>query len=1840
MKKSILLSVSFALVLTAAPPVQSLVVDAPHNTTNNISCGTCHSYSLWWQYSPTTHSTNPDHTAIVDAVCMTCHDGSHEQPLALSHASSVVGTLAHGTWGVGCTECHNPHSQEQLSWVGTSTTPYLVTGTIASVSYAGAPLEQTTITFTGATTNSNWPVEGIQGSDPDWANKSVAYPDRGLILVHDTSNRVNSFAILSATPSQVVVKGRLPAEAIDPNFVDPQTQVQNPATCNTFGLIYGQLIKSTIASKPVKFFDPNGGFVQEGAETTGICQVCHTQTSRYTANGILPTSPDTHADRSTTNCMGCHPHSAGIGRGTAHDLSAFAWAGNCATCHNAGGAPVNIVTTIHNNDCAVCHVAPSGGGPLTAGDPANGVDGTAVGAVAHTTCLACHITVPGLTESAIHHTSASGYAAAGACTPCHQDAVGKLPADHTLTVAGSGNCASCHAQAVGTASGAPVDPADATIHDACTTCHETSGPLKGPYGKASAMPAGGGSCEACHGAYFNNHTHSHQVAIGPNDYFPPDWMPCSNCHSVSSWPNIMSTHLGQCSTCHSATRDINTTTPTGTTVPMVIANPQGTTVHCLDCHQSHFAPHAFTSDGNCGDCHTMDYGMDVHSFTCGLCHVNPSGGGPRRAGTDGSAINGVRSSTCTFCHDTTTYPPGVVHHDTADALSGNCTACHFWTNHGSNHTTLVADSAACNSCHPATAGNTSGVPVNTGDNRVHDACTTCHATNGTLLSAAVADNPTTPATVTAMVPGACEACHGSYFTLHSNPDHAIVRDNGYCGDCHQGSPATNIAMHGPCSTCHAANGTLTMGPQPFPDSWSLVYPGPGACDACHGNYFVNHISPNHAVSVANSASCSPCHPATGGTLSGIPVNVFDNKVHDACSTCHNTTTGALLPPYGTALAMPAGGGSCEACHGPHHALGAHDMPQVALCLSCHTAASPPYVAVGEAHAPQGCATCHNPTDGALIGSAAGKTNGASCETCHNTFSSHPFDHTPLVRVNSATTPTTANCGGCHPATISPFAAAGQAHAPLGCSTCHSTTTGALIGSAINHAAGGECATCHEGYFTGHNHGSASNHDLLMRQSDLNDGMACNLCHRRGGNMSANPLFTNTWSGADGILALHQNSCDLCHNSARATNLSLPYASVAEVIANATQVGCLNCHADAVSSHPPDLHDFSWVTSCESCHGIASTSLAAPKGEIGAGVHSNACVLCHQNGVGGAPLIGSAANATVGVKPHPCSECHTGGFDSHSHGSGNTHDVLMRQTDLYDGSACNTCHRRDGTSSGNPQFTNAWPGSDGILALHQNSCALCHSSTRTTDVAAPYTSINHVIIAGIGVGCLTCHNDRVVHPDPHQFAWDGGCNACHSGANVVNDLHKGNCTLCHVNPGGGGTRRAGSDGNALLAINGQPATCLTCHPTESFPSNWIHHDTTTAANNNCTTCHPAVDHSLAVIPVAACSPCHPLTAGTTTGMPVDMTNSRIHDACRSCHTFNATTLAGQLVAPSGSSGVTAMAPGLCTTCHTVAAATLHHDGNRHALVGECEYCHADPRNLAGRMYFQETAPGGGIPTHLPCAECHVKPKLGATVNGWTATAGQMTIYAFNEGGSHSTTDYSSDFNRTIAHSGGHTIANTAGQINNWGICFSCHDTTTAVWVKQFHAKPTALVATNNSCGNSGTARYAPGREARNTIGNFDFFASTFRPASTRPGGSGTCRQPTDWSGATKYGTTNFPATDLIVPDPWSTATNTVPMFSAQTANTATTPMADNVKVTSATWDNANIVVTATNTDGCVALTAVYNGSSQPFTGTTTCTATFPGSVPYTPSVPTISVTTSNADGFGVSGYRIRISVIYY
>ena len=411
--KKFIVSLAFVLLAQIA---SAAVIDAPHNA---ITCSTCHSYSLWWQYSPTSQNPPPDdHPAIVDAVCLTCHkDGAGGLPKALTHSSAVINSGLHETWGVGCTACHNPHSQEQLTWVGTTTEPYLITGTISGISY-NSSLDQSTITYSAATGNQNWPAEGALSSDPDWGNKSLANPNRGLILIHDKLNALNTFSIVSATSSQIIIKGELSANAIDPGYINQQTQVQNSASCNTFGLIYGQLIKASIAAKPVKFFDPTDGFTEGTATPTGVCQVCHTATSYWRADGSLPTH------HNGEQCTSCHAHDhgfAGFPNNGKHSIHLTTDEIPCSRCHTlsalrdgAGNILFKDGQTLDSTTvCGECHQDGMAGAPAQTGYKEGWLD-----TGYHPGCSGCHGFPPAYSNGSPKTNSHQGHSAV-TCDKCH-----------------------------------------------------------------------------------------------------------------------------------------------------------------------------------------------------------------------------------------------------------------------------------------------------------------------------------------------------------------------------------------------------------------------------------------------------------------------------------------------------------------------------------------------------------------------------------------------------------------------------------------------------------------------------------------------------------------------------------------------------------------------------------------------------------------------------------------------------------------------------------------------------------------------------------------------------------------------------------------------------------------------------------------------------------------------------------------------------------------------------------------------------------------------------------------------------------------------------------------------------------------------------------------------------------------------------------------------------------------------------------------------------------------------------------------------------------------------------
>ncbi len=201
---------------------------------------------------------------------------------------------ATGNWSSTCIDCHDPHLQAQLNWRNSDANElYLVTGQIGTLSSFTSNGSTTTFAYSNAVADPAWPTAR-------WGKKNNTIPNRGLILTVDTVEAINTYEVTAADSATITVKG----------MPDPTRTAGK-----TFGLIYGQFIKSEISApnglgkRNVKFFNPDApqtGYIDTTAPITGLCQVCHSLTKYWTADG------QNTGHNATLNCTNCHEPTLGF----------------------------------------------------------------------------------------------------------------------------------------------------------------------------------------------------------------------------------------------------------------------------------------------------------------------------------------------------------------------------------------------------------------------------------------------------------------------------------------------------------------------------------------------------------------------------------------------------------------------------------------------------------------------------------------------------------------------------------------------------------------------------------------------------------------------------------------------------------------------------------------------------------------------------------------------------------------------------------------------------------------------------------------------------------------------------------------------------------------------------------------------------------------------------------------------------------------------------------------------------------------------------------------------------------------------------------------------------------------------------------------------------------------------------------------------------------------------------------------------------------------------------------------------------------------------------------------
>lgn len=1607
-------------------------------------------------------------------------------------------------------------------------------------------------------------------------------------------------------------------------------------------------------------------------------------------------------------CDVCHVSRAVFHAG--HDNTTFAWAGNCSDCHSGTG----IVANVHSDNCILCHVNGDGTGGRKIGDATNGIDGHANGEVSTATCLDCH---DDNTPGTIHHNRAT---ADNCATSCHKVSTtgGTTPANHagnhTALVNTDPNCSTCHAANEGGVNGAPVDGAVTPnmIHDKCTSCHNTTGVLKTAVEvggtKVTDMPNGGagstnggGACGACHGVYFTSHDHSHAATVTSVAL-------CGACHTVTD--TIVDTHLNNCAGCHNTT--------SGARIGSATASPTGGV--CTACHTTYFTGHShnhtFTATAACATCH----GNNVVGSNAKDAVADPY--------TTAGEVHGTAA--CATCHNIGNNTGALYGSATGKAAATECVSCHVdtWTVTHTGATGLLhtegrvgATTGSCDTCHGAPTPGTSDARdaqttpyIGTGEVHGTASCATCHtgANNGGLKT-----GPLTHAETVAK--GTCTTCHtnADWTSVHSaaTVSHNITTTPLCATTCHSSASMVAVVHNNNCANCHnlstgarvngAANAASKLGTTNVGDATVNGGAG-GACADCHVAYFPLHKW-THSFTV--TPACSGCHgnptsSGSGRTAKTAPYT-GTGEVHAtiSCGGCHNLATD------GTKISLAIGKlntASCSDCHGAvwqtiHAAATVNHGTVVngtdAACNVCHATntvagsnarklgtTSPYMAASGDIHYTNGCATCHN-SDGSMRSSGLTKADrvgtGGNCTYCHANTSTWTTIHTAAAIDHTAEVALGVSiCGDCHTAT------AGNPTVPVNasdnkvhdsCVTCHEAT-GSLKTFAVadTHnpnwiaampANGGDCAACHgSSYFGSHQviphtefvydvTGVTNAKDVV--QTGTNS--PCATCH----NDSANSLATFNDKYVE-----HLSNCDKCHLETRDINETTASGTnvrqwIAARTADTTETNCRTCHVPNWTNVPAhDGHattDFPWDATTQTSCGTVGCHDYLANPDVVVNIHGGTCTMCHSSASGGdgTSKVGSATNGVDG-------------------------DATLGSTASPHNDNCLVCHN----------IADVDVNADSIGGIHHdNKSGNVTCTTSNCHLASYLTHTTSVTAVAL---CTNCHNGATA-----GGATTGATTVPYIAAGQVHNLN--GCTTCHLIAGapGKGGGLVGTTAKSLGLSNNGTATwtngtdgggsCTTCHSSVNTTYGFLHHDLGEARGNNCTaTCHTTTfgvaNHSTSItnattpgtVYATGCVTCHTSAniVGTATGAPVNPASGLVHDACRTCHTFDASNY-GILVTSGGAAkkGIPASftlpnngtiggtdGGGTCILCHTgmntdVLSAGVHHtDSAGHTNIGECEYCHADPR--AGSQAasgdngnFQEVM-AITPPKHMPCEDCHVTPKSTgiATGNSW---ANPMTILSFNEAydTQKSMSTWAADYTRATANTGGHSIANSSGKINNWGICFNCHNSTRAIKVDVLHAAPLLYKATNASV-SSGWGTFLPGRAVSSTLANFNFLVSSFRPTATVPGITG--GRGDTWvamyASSVKYNLQPYDggtASDMTIPDPYSTASTIVPMYPDRVAESTVTPAADNVQVISAVYSGGSVVVTGTTSAAdCETntLTVTYkqngtvsNGTPCALIGTKpNCSCSVTGATAPTLGTSIVDVVTANTEGINVLGFYVK------
>ena len=393
-------------------------------------------------------------------------------------------------------------------------------------------------------------------------------------------------------------------------------------------------------------------------------------------------------------------------------------------------------------------------------------------------------------------------------------------------------------------------------------------------------------------------------------------------------------------------------------------------------------------------------------------------------------------------------------------------------------------------------------------------------------------------------------------------------------------------------------------------------------------------------------------------------------------------------------------------------------------------------------------------------------DGGDCATCHT--GTWAGTHTTDPGHTGITVGAT-GCADCHTDTL--VSAATDTH--NACTSCHDTTSGALIGAAVGNPTPTDCTTCHTGTWAG-THTTDPGHTGITVGAT-----SCASCH------SDTPFI-------DPGDTTNHNACVSCHDTASG-------ALTGSAVGNPTPTDCATCHTgtwDALHTnhgHTVALGaaDLSGGTSCGTCHTAANWTEIDTKHNIdtnGAG----SCATCHNSAR--QEVIDAIALA---ANPTNCLPCHTDKSIPHAAHITAGYVTVGGVQDYY-GTTCASCHDTGGTVNETVDIT------------HGGDCSLCHTTVPNLQPTVP---------AG-GGDCVTCHTGSV-HTLWDRYQSSCGTAACHNmnggPGNAMHDLH---------NAGNWSDRNSATSGmiypygtNPEMWITNWPLNpdCSTCHaPIDANP----------------------------------------------------------------------------------------------------------------------------------------------------------------------------------------------------------------------------------------------------------------------------------------------------------------------------------------------------------------------------------------------------------------------------------------